>query len=90
MINKLKVLAIVPARGGSKRIPNKNIKPLCGKPLLVYAIEQGKASKYIDRVIVSTDSEEIKAIALKYGAEVPFLRPTEISGDSSTDLELFT
>jgi N-acylneuraminate cytidylyltransferase len=89
MINNLKVLALIPARGGSKRIPDKNIKELCGKPLISYAIEQSKNSKYVDRVLVSTDYENIRNISLKYGAEVPFLRPAEISGDKSTDYEAF-
>lgn len=89
MIRDLKVLAIVPARGGSKRIPDKNIKPLLGKPLIAYAIEQGKASKYIDRVVVSTDSEKIQEVGLAFGAEAPFLRPAEISGDKATDLDAF-
>lgn len=90
MINNLKVLAVIPARGGSKRIPDKNVKELFGKPLIVYSIEQAKGSKYIDRVIVSTDYENIRQVALKYGAEAPFLRPADISGDKSTDLEAFT
>lgn len=90
MINGFNVLAIIPARGGSKRIPDKNIKLMVGKPLLSYAIENAKESKYIDRVIVSTDSEKIKEVALSLGAEVPFLRPSEIAGDKSTDLEAFT
>ncbi|TSC96847.1 MAG: N-acylneuraminate cytidylyltransferase [Parcubacteria group bacterium Athens0714_26] len=85
MNNKLKVLAIVGARAGSKGIPNKNIKPLLGKPLMAWIIEAAKASKYVNRVIVSTDSPEYAKIAKKYGAEVPFLRPTEISSDSTPD-----
>lgn len=80
-------LAIIPARGGSKGVPGKNIKPLAGKPLIAWTIEAAKKSKYIDRVIVSTDDEEIAKVALEYGAEVPFLRPADISGDLATDLE---
>lgn len=90
MIKELNVLAIIPARGGSKRIPEKNIKLMAGKHLIAYAIENAKESKYIDRVIVSTDSEKIKEISVALGADVPFLRPEEISGDKSTDLETFT
>ncbi len=90
MIQDLKVLALIPARGGSKRILDKNIKMMAGKPLIAYAIDEGKKSKYIDRVIVSTDSEKIKEVSISLGAEVPFLRPLEISGDKSTDLETFT
>jgi len=81
------ILALIPARSGSKSIPNKNIKDYCGKPLIAWSIEQAKQSKYITDIIVSTDCEEIKKIAEKYGAEVPFLRPKKISGDHSTDYE---
>lgn len=81
------VLAIIPARGGSKGIPGKNIKLLAGKPLIVWTIEVAKQSKLVDRVIVSTDDENIASVAREYGAEVPFLRPQEISGDLATDVE---
>lgn len=80
-------LGIIPARGGSKGVPGKNIKPLAGKPLIAWTIEAAKKAKYIDRVIVSTDDEQIAKIALEYGAEVPFLRPADISGDLATDVE---
>ncbi|MFN4146540.1 MAG: cytidylyltransferase domain-containing protein [Runella sp.] len=83
------VLALIPARQGSKSIPDKNIKSLAGKPLLAYSIEQALAAKSITRVIVSTDSEYYKQIAEAFGADVPFLRPSEISGDLTTDLEVF-
>lgn len=89
MINNLKVLALIPARGGSKRIPGKNIKELAGKPLLVYTIGQAKASKYIDRLVVSTDEEEIAKVAKEYSAEVPFMRPAELAGDDVTDFPVF-
>lgn len=89
MIDKFKVLGIILARGGSKRVPRKNIKELAGKPLLSYTVEQGKASKYIDRLIVSTDDEEIARVGREYGAEVPFLRPAELAGDSVTDFPVF-
>jgi N-acylneuraminate cytidylyltransferase len=81
------ILAIIPARGGSKGIPRKNIKPFNSKPLIYWSIDQAKRSKYITRIIISTDDDEIKNIGLKYGAEVPFLRPTDISDDLSTDYE---
>lgn len=82
------VHAVIPARSGSKGIPNKNIKDYCGKPLLAHSIDHAIQCKpHIDRVIVSTDSEEYAEIARQYGAEVPFLRPSEISGDLSTDYE---
>lgn len=79
------VIALIPARSGSKGLPDKNIKLLSGKPLLNWSIETCLQSKRIDRVMVSTDSEEYADIALHAGAEVPFLRPSEISQDHSTD-----
>jgi CMP-N,N'-diacetyllegionaminic acid synthase len=82
-----KILCIIPARSGSKGIPNKNIKSYRGKPLMAWSIEQAQKSKHPMRIIVSTDSEEYAEIARKYGAEVPFLRPSEISQDLSTDYE---
>lgn len=85
----MKIIALIPARGGSKGIPNKNIKTFCGKPLISYSIEIAKKSKYINETIVSTDSEEIKDIALKYGAQVPFIRPSKISQDNSPDIDFF-
>ncbi|MBU2576881.1 MAG: class I SAM-dependent methyltransferase [Nanoarchaeota archaeon] len=83
-INNLKVLVVIPARGGSKGLPGKNIKEICGKPLVAWSIEQAKGSKYVDKVIVSTDDQEIADIAKKYGAEVPFLRPAELATDTSS------
>ncbi len=79
------IYAIIPARGGSKGIPKKNIKYLGGYPLIAYSIIAAKLSSLIERIIVSTDSEEIAEIALKYGGEVPFLRPLSIAKDNSTD-----
>ena len=73
MFNDKRILAIIPAREGSKGIVNKNIIDLNNKPLIAYSIEAAKESDYIDDVIVSTDGEEIKSVSLKYGAEVPFL-----------------
>lgn len=86
----MKVLGIIPARGGSKGVPRKNIKPLFGKPLIAWTIEEAKKSKYINRLIVSTDDEEIAEVAKSYGAEVPFLRSAEISHDLATDVEFLT
>ncbi len=85
----MKILAFIPARGGSKRIPNKNIKLLKGKPLIAYTIESAKKSKHINRIVVSTDSKEIAGIAKQFDAEVPFLRPTGISKANSTEMEFF-
>jgi CMP-N-acetylneuraminic acid synthetase len=89
MINKQTVYAIIPARSGSKGVPNKNIIQLDGHPLMAYSIVVAKKCKTIDRVIVSTDSEEYAEIARQYGAEVPFIRPKSISGDAATDIEFF-
>lgn len=85
----VEVLAVVPARGGSKSIPGKNIRPLAGVPLVAYSIAAGQQSARITRVIVSTDSQEIAAVARRWGAEVPFLRPAELATDMSVDLDLF-
>lgn len=74
-------VAIIPARGGSKRIPRKNIKEFCGKPMIAWSIEAAQKSGVFDRIIVSTDDEEIAEIAREYGAEVPFMRPDELSND---------
>lgn len=80
----VKILAIIPARGGSKGIPRKNIKPLCGKPLIAWTIQQALSSASIDRVVVSTDDDEIAEISRDYGAAVPFRRPDEYSTDTSS------
>ena len=76
-------IAVIPARGGSKRIPRKNIKEFCGKPMIAYSIEAALQSDCFDKVIVSTDDTEIAEVAKKYGAEVPFMRPVELSDDYS-------
>lgn len=81
----MSILAIIPARGNSKRIPNKNIKLLGNKPLIAYSIQYALSESSVDRVIVSTDSREILALSKVYGAETPFLRPIEISTDQATD-----
>ena len=87
MINQKKVLAIIPARGGSKGLPGKNIRLLNDIPLVAWPIKTALNSKYIDRVIVTTDESEIAQIALEYGAEVPFMRPAEFAKDSSPSSE---
>ncbi|EKE16591.1 MAG: hypothetical protein ACD_10C00904G0002 [uncultured bacterium] len=74
-------IAIIPARGGSKRIPRKNIKPFCGKPMIAWSIEAAKASTLFDHIVVSTDDDEIAQVAKQWGAEVPFMRPAKISDD---------
>ena len=85
----MKILALIPARSGSKSIPHKNIRYLSGKPLLAYSIEHAIKSEVINRVIVSTDSEQYAEIARSFGAETPFLRPKEISEDNSNDRDFF-
>lgn len=86
-IIKDQVLAVIPARSGSKGVIDKNIKPLCGHPLLAFSVAAAKKAQNIGRVIISSDSQEYMAIAKMYGAEAPFVRPAEISGDKSTDYE---
>lgn len=88
MIDGKKVLAIIPARGGSKRLPGKNIMNLAGKPLISWTIEAAKKSTYIDKVVVSTDCPEINCIAIKYKASMPFLRPEYLSGDKTTTVDV--
>jgi len=83
MYNNKSIIGLIPARGGSKGLPGKNIKPLSGKPLIAWTIEQALSSKYLNRVIASTDDEEIAVISKKYGAEVPFIRPKELATDEA-------
>lgn len=83
------VLALIPARGGSKSIPRKNLLVVAGKPLIAWSIEQARTSSHITRVVVSTDDEEIARVACAHGAEVPFLRPAELAADHSADLDVF-
>jgi CMP-N,N'-diacetyllegionaminic acid synthase len=85
---KMRVLSIIPARGGSKGIPFKNIHKLCGKPLISYSIKNALESKLINRVIVSTDDKKIAKISKYYGAEVPFLRPKNLAKDSTSTLDV--
>lgn len=84
MIDNKKILAIILARGGSKGIPGKNIKNLAGKPLIAYTIEEALKSKYIDKLILSTDDKEIAEVGEKHGAQVPFLRPKKLATDTAT------
>lgn len=86
-IDKGKVMALIPARGGSKGVPRKNIKNLKGYPLIAYTIAACQLSEQIQRVVVSTDDAEIAEIARSYGAEVPFMRPAELASDHSTDYD---
>lgn len=89
MVGKPEVLALIPARGGSKGIPRKNIRDFAGAPLIAYSIAAGLQAQHVTRVIVSTDDEEIAAVARQWGAETPFLRPTELAQDDITDLPVF-
>lgn len=84
----MKTVAIIPARGGSKRIPRKNIKPFLGKPIIAYSIEAALTSKLFDEVMVSTDDDEIAEIAMQYGAKVPFIRSNENADDFSTTVDV--
>jgi CMP-N,N'-diacetyllegionaminic acid synthase len=86
VINRRKILAIIPARGGSKRLPEKNILPLVGKPLIVWTIEAAKKSKYIDCILVSSDDENILNISKEYGVETQ-KRPEELASDNATSFE---
>ena len=84
----MKVLGLIPARGGSKGIPRKNLRDLCGKPLIAWTIEAAMKSKFLDRVIVSTEDDEIANVALSWGADVPFKRPIELARDHSSGIEV--
>lgn len=81
------ILGLIPARGGSKGLPNKNMRPFSGKPLIAWTIEQALASRYLDKTVVSTDGEQIAGISRKYGAEVPFMRPQELARDDSPTID---
>ena len=83
----MNLLALIPARGGSKGIPRKNVLELCGKPLIAWSIEAAQKSKYIDRLVVSTEDEEIADISRSYGADVPFIRPAELAMDDTPGIE---
>ncbi|WP_227762467.1 cytidylyltransferase domain-containing protein [Zhaonella formicivorans] len=88
MFNKYSILGIIPARAGSKGLPGKNIKPLLGKPLINYTIEEAKKSVVLDRLIVSTDSTEIALVAKNADAEVPFIRPSELATDGAKSMDV--
>jgi N-acylneuraminate cytidylyltransferase/CMP-N,N'-diacetyllegionaminic acid synthase len=81
------MLAIIPARGGSKGLPGKNIKPLCGKPLIGYSIESAKQSKWISQLILSTDDNEIAEVSMSFGIDIPFMRPPELAQDNSLAID---
>ncbi len=83
-----KILTVIPARGGSKGLPGKNIKMLLDKPLIAWSIEQALASKYVDEVIVSTDSEQIAEIARQYGARIPYMRPAALAADDTSTADV--
>lgn len=83
------MIALIPARGGSKGLPGKNIRELNGKPLIAYAIDAAKEAKCIDRVVITTDDEKIADVAKKYGAEVPFLRPAELATDTAGAIDVY-
>src|SRR3989344_749868 len=89
MYHTSRILALIPARGGSKGVPGKNIRLLAGAPLIAHSIRAAQESNYIDRVIVSTDDEKIAEVARIYGAEVPFLRPKEFAQDLTPDYPVF-
>lgn len=88
MINGKTVIAIIPARSGSKGLPGKNIKLLCGKPLIAWSIEAALESKYIDEVMVSTDCENIADIAVQFGSTVPFIRPANLAADTALSIDV--
>lgn len=88
MINNKRVLALIPARSGSKGLPGKNIRTLCGKPLVAWSIEKAKRSQYLDVILVTTDSPEIADVSRQYGAIVPFLRPAYLATDHASTYDV--
>lgn len=88
MRKKPTIWAIIPAKGRSTRVPGKNLKDLCGKPMLAYILETARDARGIDRVIVTTDSEEVQKVAVEYGVESPFIRPEELTADDVTTREV--
>lgn len=88
MIDGKSVIGIIPARAGSKGLPGKNWRPLCGKPLIAWTIEKALKSRYLDVIVVSTDGEKLAALSRTHGADVPFLRPAELAGDRSSSYDL--
>lgn len=87
MLNGKRILGLIPARGGSKGLPGKNIRPMLGKPLIAWTIEAARGSRYLDRVVVTTDDQAIADVSLQWGAEVPFLRPAHLARDSAPSIE---
>ena len=85
---KPKVLALIPARGGSRRLPGKNLLKLCGEPITVWSIKAAQQSKYVDRIVVSPDSDEIAEVARAAGADVPFMRPNYLASDTASSLDV--
>lgn len=83
-----KVLALIPARGGSKGLPGKNIRHLCGKPLIAWSIEAAQAARHVTRIVVTSDDAEILAIAREYGADVPFVRPSKLARDDTPGIDV--
>ena len=83
------MICLIPARGGSKGVPGKNIKELCGKPLIAYTIEAALKAEGVDRVVVTTDDEDIARVAREYGAEVPFMRPAELASDTAGAVDVY-
>jgi len=83
-----KIIGVIPARGGSKGLPGKNIRPLFGKPLIAWTIDAAKKSKYLDRVIISTDDSKIAKVAKKFGAQVPFMRPKALASDTAKSIDV--
>lgn len=88
MGKNLRILGLIPARGGSKGLPRKNLALLCGKPLITYTIEEAKKAQSLDRIIISTDDEEIAEVSKKLGVEVPFLRPNSLAKDSTSTIDV--
>ena len=83
----MSILALIPARGGSKGIPRKNIKEFCGKPLIAWTIEEARKANLLSGVFVSTEDEEIARVASDFGAEIPFIRPESLSQDETSGIE---
>lgn len=90
MYKNSSILALIPARAGSKRLPGKNIKILLGKPLIAWIIECAKKSRYIDKIVVSTDCKKIANIAMQYGAQIPFMRPAKLAVDKAKSIDVVT
>ena len=88
MKEELKILALIPARKGSKRLPGKNIKKFCGKPLIAWTIDASLSSKYVNKTVVSTDCQDIAKVSMEFGADVPFIRPSHLATDTATTVDV--